>query len=247
MAVTLAENTLRNDEDQRVQARLKNVIFLSLFKVRVFKIEGKALKLTLPQVLKQTLLNDGLIGIRRFRPDDVPLLLDAVHESVNELCTFMTWCRRDYSLADSRTFIARCDSDWEKGERYNFAIVDPTDKILVGSVGLNRIDRAHNFAHIGYWVRRTRTGHGVATSATRLVASFGLKELGFHRLEILVPGNNAASQRVAQKAGAKFEGTLRKRLVLSDGLHDAFLYSLVPADLALPVSRSMATTAASPA
>ena len=119
----------------------------------------------------------------------------------------MTWCRPDYSLEDSESFIAKCDSDWEKEEQYNFAIVDMRDGTLLGSVGLNRIDRAHNFANIGYWVRRTRTRRGVATAATLLIARFGLKELGFHRLEILIPVNNMASQRIAQKAGAKFEAS----------------------------------------
>ena len=190
--------------------------------------------------MKQTLLTDNWVGIRPFRPDDIPLLFDAVRESVNDLCAFMTWCRPDYSLEDSGSFIAKCDSDWEKGEQYNFAIVDMKDGTLLGSVGLNRIDRAHNFANIGYWVRRTRTRRGVATAATRLIARFGLKELGFHRLEILIPVNNMASQRIAQKAGAKFEGILRNRLILANKLHDAFLFSLTSGDLIPPPPLSTA-------
>ena len=177
------------------------------------------------------LLKDNPISIRRFRPDDTPFLFNAVRESINELCAFMMWCHPDYSLEDSRAFIASCNSDWEKGNQYNFAVFDVRDETLLGSVGLNHINRAHNFANIGYWVRQSRTRHGVATAATKLIAGFGLKELEFHRLEILVACNNVASQRVAQKAGAKFEGVLQKRLVLADGLHDAFLYSLVAADL----------------
>jgi hypothetical protein len=62
-------------------------------------------------------LNDNPISTRRFRPDDTPFLFNAVRESINELCAFMTWCRPGYSLEDSRAFIARCDSDWEKGEQ----------------------------------------------------------------------------------------------------------------------------------
>jgi ribosomal-protein-serine acetyltransferase len=176
-------------------------------------------------------LNDNPISIRRFRPVDTPFLFNAVRESFNELCAFTTWCHPNYSLEDSRAFIARCDSNWEKGDQYNFAIFDVNDESLLGSIGLNRIDRTHNFANIGYWVRRSHARRGVATVATRLIAGFGLKELGFYRLEILVPDHNLASQRVAQKAGAKFEGVLRKKLVLADGSHDAFVYSFVAADL----------------
>jgi ribosomal-protein-serine acetyltransferase len=177
------------------------------------------------------------VCLRRFRPEDAPRLFEAVRESVNELCAFMTWCRPDYALADARSFIAQCEANRETEAQYNFAIFDEQDQTLLGGVGLNRIDWNHRCANIGYWVRRSRTRQGVATAAARLIARYGLEELGFQRLEILFPANNAASQRVAQKTGAKFEGALRNRLVLPDGIHDAFLYSLVAGDLtALPAS-----------
>jgi RimJ/RimL family protein N-acetyltransferase len=171
------------------------------------------------------------VRIRRYRPEDAPALFDAVRESLDELCTFLTWCHPDYRLEESRAFIAKSDSAWEKGEEYNFAILDAAGEILLGGVGLNRIDRVHNFANLGYWVRRSRARRGVMTSATRLIAKFGLMEIGFNRLEILVSEHNLASQRVAEKAGAKFEGVLRNRLVLAGRPHNAFVYSLIAADL----------------
>jgi len=171
------------------------------------------------------------VRIRRYRPNDAPALFDAVRESLDDLCAFLTWCHPDYRLEESREFIAKNDSAWEKGEEYNFAIVDATGEVLLGGVGLNRIDRVHNFANLGYWVRRSCEGRGVATSATRLIAKFGLMEIGFSRLEILVAEHNLASQRVAVKAGAKFEGILRNRLVLAGRPHNASIYSLIAADL----------------
>ena len=143
----------------------------------------------------------------------------------------MTWCRPDYSQEDCRAFIARCEDDWKAGEQYSFAIFDVRKKTLLGSVGLNRIDQTHRCANIGYWVRRSHRQRGVATAAVRQVARTGLTELGLRRLEILVPEKNVASQHVALNAQARFEGVLRQRLALADGLHDAFLYSIIPEDL----------------
>jgi len=174
---------------------------------------------------------NGFIGIRSFCLDDAPLLFSAVHESARQLRRFMTWYRPGYSLKDSRAFIAQCRVDREKGKQYVFAIVDARNETLLGSIGLNRIDRTNLVANIGYWVRRTWTRRGVATAATRLIAEFGLNELGLQRLEILVPHHNVASRRVAEKAGARLEGVLRKRLVLAEKIHDARLYSLIPGDL----------------
>lgn len=182
--------------------------------------------------MKPTILEDNLIGIRQFRPGDAPLLFEAVQESAEELRLFMTWCHQGYSLKDCRTFLAKCGSDWQKGKQYNFAIVDIRDQTLLGSAGLTRVDWVNRFANIGYWVRHSRTRLGIAPTAARLIAVFGLKKLGLHRLEILIPGHNLASQRVAEKVGAKFEGVLRNRVILANKLHDAHLYSLVLADLA---------------
>jgi ribosomal-protein-serine acetyltransferase len=171
------------------------------------------------------------IGIRPFCGDDVPLLYGAVRESLDELCAWTTWCRPDFGLEHARTFILKCTQDWGACEGYNFAIVDLKDDTFLGCVGLGYVCPRHNFANVDYWVRRDWTGRGVATSATRLIAVFGLKELRFGRLEILVSVENMASRRVAEKAGAKFEGVLRKRLLLAGKSHDAAAYSLVAADL----------------
>jgi RimJ/RimL family protein N-acetyltransferase len=40
--------------------------------------------------------------------------------------------------------------------------------------------------------------------------------------------NNKGSQKVAKKAGAVYEGTLRNRLQLYDKSCDAAMYSIVP-------------------
>ena len=92
-------------------------------------------------------------------------------------------------------------------------------------------NRVHNFANLGYWVRSSRVGQGVATAATRLAAQFGFEELKFTRIEIVAATGNVGSLRVAEKAGARREGVLRNRLMLGGKLHDAVMHSLVPEDL----------------
>src|ERR1043165_5447913 len=176
------------------------------------------------------ILSDGVIGLRQFRLEDVPSLFTAVHESMPQLSAWMVWAHPDYTLEDTRAFILKCGPGWEKGEQYSFAIVDVHDGKFLGSVGLSALNRAHGFANLGYWVRAGKTRHGVATSSTRMAARFSFEELGLNRVELHVPTANIASQRVAEKAGAKREGTLRKRLRLNGVAHDAFVYSFVPED-----------------
>jgi ribosomal-protein-serine acetyltransferase len=143
----------------------------------------------------------------------------------------MTWCRPDYSMEDSRAFILKSAQDWDCDLAYSFAVLDERDGAFLGSVGLSQVNRSHRFANLGYWVRASRVGSGIATKITRLAANFALQKLGLNRVEILVPNGNIASQRVAQKAGAKFEGILRHRLILHNQTTDAVLYSIVAEDL----------------
>jgi ribosomal-protein-serine acetyltransferase len=176
---------------------------------------------------------DGFTDIRRFRAEDVPPLFEALSESIDDLCRWMVWCHPGYTMEDCAAFVSACDAKWERGESYSFVIFDVRDGSFLGSVGLNQINHAHRVANLGYWVRSSRAGRGIASAAVRLASRFGLQELGLNRLDIVMPVENLSSQRVAQKAGAKCEGILRNRLVLQDRTFDAVLYSMVAEDLKL--------------
>ena len=173
------------------------------------------------------------IHIRPFQPQDTRLLFGAVQESSDQLCAWMTWCHPNYGVEHCNAFVADSIAAWEKGREFSFAIIDSADGTLLGSVGINQVNLAHNFANLGYWVRGTRTRQGIASEAVKLAARFGFQKLSLSRLALLIPTKNVASQRVAVKAGAQNEGVLRHRLLLAGKLQDAFLYSLVPGDLQL--------------
>ena len=175
----------------------------------------------------KTEFHDGSVGIRPFRSEDIPALFAAARESVQELSKWMVWCHAGYSLEDSARFVAQCETGWKKGEQYSFVIFDFKTGAFLGSIGLSGVNQAHKVANLGYWVRSKRTQQGVASVATKLIARFALEELRLNRLELFVPVGNKASQRVAEKAGARWEGLLKKRLMLGGGPQDAVLYSLV--------------------
>jgi len=176
--------------------------------------------------------NDG-VRIRRYCVEDSPLLFEAARESVNELFPWMPWCHKNYSLEESVTYILSREAVWNQKTEFDFAIVDfKTDRFL-GGVGLNQFNRDHNFGNLGYWVRSSSTGHGVATAAALLAARLGLRNLGLQRIEIVAAVGNLASQRVAEKLNARREGLLHNRLLVHGHAQDAVMYALLPADLKL--------------
>jgi RimJ/RimL family protein N-acetyltransferase len=176
-------------------------------------------------------LTDGRVTIRPLRPNDTELLFEAISESLPQLCTWLTWCNPGYTVVDCTAYILKSQQDWQKGEQFNFGTFDAKTNALLGSVALNQVNRAHNLANLGYWIRTSKAGQGLATASVKLIAQFAFQTLGLTRLEMVVPVGNAASQRTALKAGATLEGTLRHRLMLSGKLHDATLYSLLPQNL----------------
>ena len=175
--------------------------------------------------------SDGTIGIRPFRESDVPLLFDAVRESVRELSTWMAWCSPDYSIKESAEFVRSAPVAWDKGEHYSFVVYEASTGRFLGGTGFSFINHLHNFANLGYWVRTSATRRGVASRAVRLVARFGIGELNFSRLEIVAAIGNVGSQRVAEKAGARREGVLYKRLRLHGQSQDAVMFSLTAENL----------------
>ena len=179
----------------------------------------------------QSTFSSGGVGIRRYRVEDVDALFEAARESVRELSVWMPWCSENYSRVDSETFVRSRESEWEAGTHYSFVIYETASGRFLGSVGLNFINQIHQFANLGYWVRSSQTCRGVATTAAKLAARFGIGELGFNRLEIVTAAGHVASQRVAKKVGAHCEGILRKRLVIHGQVHDAVMFSLVAEDL----------------
>lgn len=137
----------------------------------------------------------------------------------------MPWCVPEYSVAHARQWIDAQVAGHDAGTTAEFVIL--SDGVISGACGLNQFDVANRRANLGYWVRTSACGRGIATEAVRLVADWASANTGFVRLEIVVSVRNTGSLRVAEKSGAVREGDLRRRLLLPDGFHDAVLFSII--------------------
>jgi RimJ/RimL family protein N-acetyltransferase len=83
---------------------------------------------------------------------------------------------------------------------------------------------------VGYWVKDGARRRGVATRALELVSRWAIHELGVERLWLTTAPENAASQRVAVKAGFSREALLRAHVRFGNGRRDSVLYSLLATD-----------------
>ena len=167
------------------------------------------------------------IRLRPPRLADASELLAAIDESREELSRWMTWCHPEYGLADSRAWIRRSAAARRRNAAYEFVIEDAGDGRILGTCGLNQIRPESRLANLGYWVRSSEAGRGVATAAVLAIAEFAFHGTDLARLEIVVAVDNEASRRVARKAGAIFEGIARDRIFLAGGASDAAMNVLL--------------------
>lgn len=171
------------------------------------------------------------ICIRPFRDSDIPEFVHAVCESSNSVGIWMPWCHEGYTDAQAQVWFACCAENIRNGRAYDLGIFSIDEKTLYGGIAINQINAKHRYGVIGYWVRESKQRRGIATQAVRLISSFGFDELKLSRLEIPIAEANHASQGVAEKAGAAYEGIARNRLVIRDYPIHAAIYSLTPVSI----------------
>ena len=109
------------------------------------------------------------------------------------------------------------------GRSLSFAIWSG-DK-LIGQITLSGISYgAHRGANIGYWIDQDFANRGITTRAVVLVTKYGFEKLRLHRIEIALRPENAASKRVAEKAGYQFEGLRPRFLHIDDDWRDHIVF-----------------------
>lgn len=105
------------------------------------------------------------------------------------------------------------------GRSYSFLIWH--GKQIVGQITMGGVILgALRGAHIGYWIDRNFANRGLTTDAVKTLTAFGFERLGLHRIEINVRPENAASCKVAEKAGYHFEGDRPEFLHISGAWRD---------------------------
>ena len=178
-------------------------------------------------------VRDGTVLMRPFRFADAEEAYAAVRESLTDLKPWMSWAHDGYSLSDSKEFIRITRARWGEGTLFAFVITDQKNGSMLGGCSLSHIHPVYHLCNLGYWVRSSRRGEGMAVRATQLAARYAFEKIGLIRVEIVIAIENKASIRVAEKAGAHYEGILRNRMVVGKDVYDAHMYSLIPQDFGL--------------
>ena len=118
------------------------------------------------------------------------------------------------SIAESRKIIETVFR-----ESRVWAIIEKTGGRIIGSIGLSedRLRPGVRSLELGYSLAEEFWGHGLMTEAAKRVIAYGFEYVGLDVMMIRTGEENIASQRIIEKCGFQYEGTLRRSYKIYDG------------------------------
>jgi RimJ/RimL family protein N-acetyltransferase len=110
-----------------------------------------------------------------------------------------------------------------------FAVVLEETGEAVGMTSYLDIRAEHRGTEVGYtWYTERVRGTAVNPECKLLLLEHAFEGLGYERVQLKTDSRNLQSQAAIRKLGAKFEGILRRHLVLPDGyVRDTAMFSVI--------------------
>lgn len=163
-----------------------------------------------------SLLTDGTVLLRPLAPGDVPAITAACQDTEIPRWTMVP---SPYERHHAEEFLA--SGEWDLA----ICLADAPGSLL-GCIGARPGDEAAGTVELGYWIAAPARGRGLAPAALALVAAWFLDECGYRRVELSIFPGNSASERVAAKAGFRFEGVAPSRHLRGGVPLDAIVWAL---------------------
>jgi [ribosomal protein S5]-alanine N-acetyltransferase len=156
--------------------------------------------------------------------------IDTMLENLNDIEIYNGTLRVPfpYKREDAEFFINSCyEQEKEFGRPMKWQ-VRTNDGILAGSITLhNYHGKGSHKDEIGYWIGKEHRNKGLMTDTIKAFSNLVFEYYGIIRLEATIFDYNIASQKVVEKCGFNYEGTLKKAYFKDSKYIDGKLYALV--------------------
>ncbi len=166
--------------------------------------------------------------LRCYRPEDAPLLKEAVDSSLEHLRPWMPWAHQEptelaVKIAMCRKFRGQFDTDSD----YVYGLFNLEETQLLGGCGLHT-RQGPQCLEIGYWVRADACKKGLASGLTQALTKAAFEVVNIPRVEVHVDPKNVFSARVPRKLGFHLDGVRREIATDSEGNpRDTEIYTML--------------------
>jgi RimJ/RimL family protein N-acetyltransferase len=147
---------------------------------------------------------DG-VRLRPLTDADVPRVVEGIGDEATQY--WLAFMPRDPGPVEGRAYLETVTERLASNHTITWAFASPDDDLLLGAVGLYRLDGE---PEIGYWTHPAARGRGVTTRAAALAVDHAFGALGLHRLAAYASIGNTASLRILEALGMRRTGVLRR-------------------------------------
>jgi ribosomal-protein-alanine N-acetyltransferase len=172
-------------------------------------------------------LSTGRLTLRAPKPADAAAFRALL--SIPEVTRFSNWPDAP-SAAQGERFMRWMAKLHAGGKGCAWIIEDGHSGSLIGAIRFNHFERKWKVGEVGYELHPDFWGRGLMTGALRAVVACGHENFRLNRIEAWTLPGNGASDRVLEKAGFRYEGTLRQRAWFKDAFHDFRMFGRIAGD-----------------
>lgn len=162
--------------------------------------------------------------LRRFEEKDIEELFYNGYITDEVMTKNLSWspCK---TIEEQRVVIKSWIEKYRDNSFYKWLIELKDTHELIGGIDVCSLYKRKNYCEVGYCIGTKWWNKGYATEALKEVCKFLLTEADFHLVEAHYAGYNPASGRVMEKAGMKYDGSLRERRFDNDtGIYTSQIY-----------------------
>ena len=131
------------------------------------------------------------------------------------------------SVEDAEELLSQITGGIQEQRFFQWGIVLKPEDSVIGTCTLFALNQRHRRAELGFALKRSHWGQGLATEAVHVLVDFAFGEMGLHRLEADTDPRNHGSKKVLSRLGFREEGYLRERYVTLGETQDAVFFGLL--------------------
>lgn len=169
------------------------------------------------------ILETERLVLRKLKIEDADAMY--IYASNDDVTKYVLWDSHT-SPEQTKQFLQFMIDKYEQ-ENYAWAVTLKDSDEFIGTIDYVMLDHNEHIGEIGYALSHLYWGKGYMSEAAKAILHYGFTELHLERIQARCFAENIGSERVMQKAGMVYEGTMRKSKLAKGTYYDLKLYSMI--------------------